>query len=50
MSLEMYLGEVRDVEFTVTAQNNQPFTIRNPTYELTYGGKRGGRRSSRNGG
>lgn len=38
MSLEMYLGEVRDVEFTVTAQNNQPFTIRNPTYELTYGG------------
>lgn len=37
MPLEMYLGEVRDIVFTVTAQNNEPFTIHSPTYELTDG-------------
>lgn len=37
MPLEMYLGEIRDVIFTVTAKNGQPFTIHNPEYRLTYG-------------
>lgn len=35
MPLEMILGEIRDVVFTVTAKNGGTFTIYNPTYNLT---------------
>jgi hypothetical protein len=35
MPLEMTLGEVRDILFTVTAKNGGAFTIYNPSYTLT---------------
>lgn len=37
MPLEMILGEIRDIVFTVTAKNGGAFTIYNPTYRLTCG-------------
>lgn len=36
-NMEMYLGEVRDIQFTISSRNRQPFTIRNLSWELRHG-------------
>lgn len=36
-NLEMYLGEVRDVQFTISSRNKQPFTPRDLKWELRRG-------------
>lgn len=36
-NLEMYLTEVRDIQFTISSRNKQPFTIRSLSWELRKG-------------